>query len=82
MRKRRRGPNQDRQRNKGHEQLMRDYFDPVHPIYNDEQFRRRFRMSRRLFRRIQADVCHANPYFRKVCQECAFVLRGMQMRSG
>lgn len=69
--KRRRGPNQDRQRDQGHKRLMKDYFDPVHPTYNDEQFRRRYRMSRRLFWRIQADVCRENPYFQKVNQKCA-----------
>ncbi|KAL2520750.1 putative harbinger transposase-derived protein [Forsythia ovata] len=49
----------------GYRQLMKDYFCPC-PIYNQEEFRTRFRMNRSLFERILHDVVHVELYF---CQE-------------
>ncbi|XP_024177898.1 uncharacterized protein LOC112183795 [Rosa chinensis] len=47
---------------KGHENLYRDYFaDP--PIFSDNVFRRRFRMRRHVFLRIQNAVLLCDPYF-------------------
>ncbi|KAJ9559505.1 hypothetical protein OSB04_004665 [Centaurea solstitialis] len=50
-----RGPNKDRGREDGHDKLVADYFSD-NPVYNDEDFKRRFRMSRRLFVRIVSDL--------------------------
>ncbi|XP_042962337.1 uncharacterized protein LOC122296601 [Carya illinoinensis] len=51
-----------RDRLQAHQNLFRDYFaDP--PIYPHKYFRRRFRMSRPLFLRIQAAVEAHEPYF-------------------
>ncbi|KAJ9559569.1 hypothetical protein OSB04_004729 [Centaurea solstitialis] len=47
-----RGPRKDRGREEGHNKLVADYF-AEHPVYNDVDFDRRFRMSRRLFLRIR-----------------------------
>ncbi|XP_021716883.1 uncharacterized protein LOC110684756 [Chenopodium quinoa] len=41
-------PKRDREREKGHVQLYNDYF-ASNAVYNDNQFRRRFRMQRSLF---------------------------------
>ncbi|XP_028102473.1 uncharacterized protein LOC114301711 [Camellia sinensis] len=46
----------------GHERLFLDYFVES-PVYPPELFRRRFRMKRSLFLRIQAAVEAHNPYF-------------------
>ncbi|KAJ0548852.1 putative harbinger transposase-derived protein [Helianthus annuus] len=45
-----------------HEKLVNDYFSDE-PLYNDEIFRRRFRMSRRLFTRIANDLAGLDPFF-------------------
>ncbi|XP_055541663.1 uncharacterized protein LOC129727652 [Wyeomyia smithii] len=58
----RRRPNSDRLRQEGAERLMTDHFSE-NPTYNEEQFRRRFRMNRGLFTRIVKDVEAANDYF-------------------
>ncbi|KAJ9543474.1 hypothetical protein OSB04_023181 [Centaurea solstitialis] len=50
-----RGPRKDRGREEGHNKLVADYF-AEHPVYNDVDFDRRFRMSRRLFLRIVNDL--------------------------
>ncbi|KAJ9546545.1 hypothetical protein OSB04_019088 [Centaurea solstitialis] len=50
-----RGPNKDRGREDGHDKLVADYFSD-NPVYDDEDFKRRFRMSRRLFVRIVSDL--------------------------
>ncbi|KAJ9558768.1 hypothetical protein OSB04_013382 [Centaurea solstitialis] len=59
-----RGPNKNRGREKGHEKLVADYFSD-NPVYNDGDFKRRFRMTRRLFLRIVADLEREFDYFSK-----------------
>ncbi|KAJ0777748.1 putative harbinger transposase-derived protein [Helianthus annuus] len=51
--------NRDRQ---AHEKLVNDYFSDE-PLYNADIFRRRFRMSRRLFTRIANDLAGLDPFF-------------------
>ncbi|KAJ0799754.1 hypothetical protein HanPI659440_Chr03g0095041 [Helianthus annuus] len=51
--------NRDRQ---AHETLVNDYFSDE-PLYNDEIFRCRFRMSRRLVTRIANDLAGLDPFF-------------------
>jgi hypothetical protein len=41
---------------------MEDYFGP-NPVYNEDLFRRRFRMRKSLFLRIMESVVNKNPYF-------------------
>ncbi|KAM0040965.1 putative transcription regulator SWI/SNF-BAF60b family [Helianthus debilis subsp. tardiflorus] len=45
-----------------HEKLVNDYFSDE-PLYNDEIFRHRFRMSRWLFTRIANDLAGLDPFF-------------------
>ena len=45
-----------------HEKLVNDYFSDE-PLYNADIFRRRFRMSRRLFTRIANDLAGLDPFF-------------------
>jgi hypothetical protein len=45
-----------------HKALVADYFCE-NPVYNDRQFRRRFRMNRPLYEKIVHDVENADPYF-------------------
>ncbi|XP_022031374.1 uncharacterized protein LOC110932340 [Helianthus annuus] len=47
---------------KCHENLMRDYF-VEEPVFNEEVFRQRFRMSKRLFLKILSDVQANNSWF-------------------
>lgn len=54
-------PNIDRKAEEGAQRLYDDYFSES-PVYTDEQFERRFRMSRRLFLRI-AKALEQNEYF-------------------
>ncbi|KAJ0579857.1 putative harbinger transposase-derived protein [Helianthus annuus] len=51
--------NRDRQ---AHEKLVNDYFSDA-PLYNADIFRRKFRMSRRLFTRIADDLAGLDPFF-------------------
>jgi hypothetical protein len=46
----------------GHRRLMEDYFGP-NPVYNDDLFRRRFRMKKSLFLRIMEGVMGIDAYF-------------------
>ncbi|KAJ9554217.1 hypothetical protein OSB04_018262 [Centaurea solstitialis] len=62
--KRPRGPNKERGREEGHDKLIADYFSN-NPVYNDEDFKRRFRMSRRLFLRIVNDLERETEYFKQ-----------------
>ncbi|KAJ9551087.1 hypothetical protein OSB04_015132 [Centaurea solstitialis] len=62
--KRPRGPNKERGREEGHDKLITDYFSN-NPVYNDEDFKRRFRMSRRLFLRIVNDLEREIEYFKQ-----------------
>lgn len=48
----------------GHRQIKGDYF-VANPVYNDKQFRRRFRMRRHLFKQIKEVVKNHNSYFKK-----------------
>ena len=50
-----RRPPRNRDRLAGHEMLVRDYFAD-NPVYDDQLFARRFRMSKRLFKRIVDDL--------------------------
>ncbi|KAF5805829.1 hypothetical protein HanXRQr2_Chr05g0214061 [Helianthus annuus] len=50
------------QREEGHETLMADYF-VEDPKYNEDIFRHRFRMSKRLFLKIVSDVEENDPWF-------------------
>ncbi|XP_021979865.1 uncharacterized protein LOC110875987 [Helianthus annuus] len=52
----------ERQREEGHETLMTDYF-VEDPKYNEDIFRYRFRMSKRLFLKIVADMEENDPWF-------------------
>ncbi|KAJ9560224.1 hypothetical protein OSB04_005384 [Centaurea solstitialis] len=62
--KRPRGPRKDRGREEGHNKLVADYF-AEHPVYNDVDFDRRFRMSRRLFLRIVNDLDREVDFFKQ-----------------
>ncbi|KAJ0934785.1 hypothetical protein HanRHA438_Chr03g0111531 [Helianthus annuus] len=52
----------NRDQEAGHDKLVADYFADE-PVYPAEIFRRRFRMSRRLFLRIAGDMAQSNPFF-------------------
>jgi hypothetical protein len=54
--------NLDRNQENGHVQLYADYFHPETTLYRN-YFRRRFRMSRKLFGRIIERVRLHDPYF-------------------
>jgi hypothetical protein len=54
--------NIDREYGEVHERLQRYYFNDI-PKYDHDTFRRRFRMSRRLFLRIEEGVQRADKYF-------------------
>lgn len=51
-----------RPREKGHEDLVANYFS-ANPIYTDEQFRRRFRMNKPLFLRIVNALSNWDQFF-------------------
>lgn len=55
-------PNLPRDHAAGHQRIFDDYFGE-HPVYTDRLFRRRFRMSKRLFLRVLDAVCQDDPYF-------------------
>ncbi|XP_022025096.1 uncharacterized protein LOC110925449 [Helianthus annuus] len=59
---RNRNPAIDRDRESAHEILVTDYFADE-PLYSESIFRRRFRMSRRLFSRIADDLAAYDPFF-------------------
>jgi hypothetical protein len=59
-----RSPNIDRGLAMGHRRIWQDYLSPS-PVYDENCFRRRFRMSSRLFRRLLEDVPTKNSYFRQ-----------------
>jgi hypothetical protein len=54
--------NIDREREVGHERILKDYFGE-NPVYPPHIFRRRFRMQRSLFLRIMHEVCAYDSYF-------------------
>ncbi|XP_068344279.1 uncharacterized protein [Pyrus communis] len=47
-----------------HANLMNNYFKP-NSMYTEDDFRRRFRMSRHVFERVLHDVHQVNPYFQQ-----------------
>ncbi|XP_048420830.1 uncharacterized protein LOC103938651 [Pyrus x bretschneideri] len=47
-----------------HANLMNNYFNP-NSMYTEDDFRRRFRMRRHVFKRVLYDVHHVNPYFQQ-----------------
>nr|XP_043618868.1 uncharacterized protein LOC122590756 [Erigeron canadensis] len=53
-----------RRRVGANDRLMRHYFSE-NPTYNERQFRRRFRMSKRLFLKISGDLEAEYPYFQQ-----------------
>ena len=53
-----------RDREQANTRLMKDYFDEA-PTFNDAMFRRRFRMSKRLFLRIVEDMEREYEYFQQ-----------------
>ncbi|CAM6104035.1 unnamed protein product [Calypogeia fissa] len=57
-----RSANLKRKREDGHLKLWEDYFQE-NPIYGELKFRRRYRMSTRLFKKILDDVCAYDRYF-------------------
>lgn len=57
-----RSPNLNREIHLGHKQIMNDYLSP-NATYPEYKFRRRFRMSSRLFRRICQDLREKCSYF-------------------
>ena len=58
-----RSANVECQREAGHAQLYKDYFHPNDPTYKEKKFRRRFRMSSGLFKRIREGVAAYDDYF-------------------
>ena len=70
-----RAPNIDRKREAGALALERDYWGNS-PIYDEAEFRRRFRMSRRLFDRIVGSYCcllrYTQPYLNQ--KNCFFLI--------
>ncbi|XP_035842050.1 uncharacterized protein LOC118488798 [Helianthus annuus] len=59
-----RRPHLDRDHEAAHELLIRDYFSE-NPVYNENLFRRRFRMSRRLFLRVVEDLQNSFEFFQQ-----------------
>ena len=57
-----RAPALDRNRERGHVGLFKDYFDR-NPTYPPAIFRRRFRMARYVFNRIRIGVMEYDDYF-------------------
>ncbi|XP_035830783.1 uncharacterized protein LOC110893545 [Helianthus annuus] len=57
-----RQPPIERNRLAAHERLVQDYFCET-PVYDDDQFKRRFRMNRRLFVKISNDLGGESPFF-------------------
>mgnify|MGYP000892797481 CR=1 FL=1 len=55
----------ERDRLAANDQLMKDYFDEAPTYPNPEVFRRRFRMSKRLFLRIAKDLEDNYDYFKQ-----------------
>ena len=55
-------PNKSRDIAAGHRRIMMDYLAPS-PVYSEKQFRRRYRMSSRLFRRLLREIPIQNSYF-------------------
>ncbi|KAK4847375.1 hypothetical protein QYF36_001153 [Acer negundo] len=53
----------DQDREAGHLQLMKDYFSDTSSTYNEDLFRRRYRMRRSLFTKILNDVTNFDTYF-------------------
>ncbi|KAJ0845411.1 hypothetical protein HanRHA438_Chr15g0713351 [Helianthus annuus] len=53
-----------RHREAANERLMKDYFDPT-PVHGPNVFRRRFRMSQRLFLRINNDLEAKYDFFKQ-----------------
>jgi hypothetical protein len=56
-------PNVKRNRERGNYQLYRDYFHPTNPLFDAQRFRRRYRMSRKLFLKILNGVRVHDNYF-------------------
>ena len=59
-----RSPNIDRNFAEGHSRIVKDYLSE-NPVYSESLFRRRFRMSSRLFRRLSSEIPHENIFFKQ-----------------
>lgn len=57
-------PNLNRDFASGHRNILNDYF-VENPVYPENLFRRRFRMSKRLFKRIHDEVPQCTPFLRQ-----------------
>ncbi|XP_062014376.1 uncharacterized protein LOC133730883 [Rosa rugosa] len=57
-----RAPNEKRFRESRGKNMMEDYF-VQRPVFSDEEFRTRYRMSHNVFNRISSDVCRCDQYF-------------------
>ncbi len=57
-----RRPNRRRDPHARHLRLVEQYFAET-PVYNENDFRRRYRMSRRLFERVKAGIVEADPEY-------------------
>ncbi|XP_024172300.1 uncharacterized protein LOC112178378 [Rosa chinensis] len=55
-------PNEERFRESRGKNMMEDYF-VEHPIFSEEEFRIRYRMSHNVFNRISSDFCRYDRYF-------------------
>ena len=60
-----RAPNKNRNFPKAYAKLVEDYFSGHQSVYNEADFERRFRMSRRLFNIIQETVMGIDPFIQK-----------------
>ena len=65
-----RGPSKNRNRLEGHDKIYANYFSED-PIYDVDDFERRFRITRSLFDRIRGDIVNYDEYFlqKAVCRE-------------
>ncbi|XP_061993602.1 uncharacterized protein LOC133711508 [Rosa rugosa] len=54
--------NEERFRESRGKNMMEDYF-VQHPVFSDEEFRTRYRMSHNVFNRISSDLCRYVTYF-------------------
>ncbi|XP_024155765.1 uncharacterized protein LOC112163717 [Rosa chinensis] len=57
-----RAPNEEQFRESRGKNMMEDYFVEC-PVFSEEIFRTRYRMSHNVFNRISSDLCRYDPYF-------------------
>jgi Plant transposon protein len=66
--KRIRSPNKERNFEEAHEKLMKDYFNGPESVYNEVDFERRFRISRKVFNHLHDKLMGTDPFLHK--QDC------------